>query len=81
AFSQPVAIELDQPVTTNCTMAVALNEWVQQANSLAKTHLGSDIKTIGTGSHYQCRNVNNGAGRRVSEHAFAKALDVMSFTL
>jgi len=81
AFSQPVAIEFDQPVTTNCTMAVALNEWVQQANSLAKTHLGSDIKTIGTGSHYQCRNVNNGAGGRVSEHAFANALDIMSFTL
>ena len=81
AFNKPISIALDQPVTTNCAMAVALNEWAQQANSLAKTHLGSDIKTIGTGSHYQCRNVNNGANGRVSEHAFANALDIMSFTL
>ncbi len=81
AFTKPVPIELDQTITTNCTMTVALNEWVQQANSLAKTHLGSDIKIIGTGSHYQCRKVNNGSAGRVSEHAFGNALDIMSFTL
>ncbi len=81
AFTKPVPIELDQPVTTNCTMTVALTEWVQQANSLAQTHLGSDIKTIGTGSHYQCRKVNNGSAGLVSENAFGNALDIMSFTL
>ncbi|UCA44910.1 extensin family protein [Pseudochrobactrum sp. XF203] len=81
AFTKPVPIELDQTITTNCTMTVALTEWVQQANNLAKTHLGSDIKTIGTGSHYQCRKVNNGSAGRVSEHAFGNALDIMSFTL
>lgn len=81
AFSKPASIQFDQPVTTNCTMAVALNEWIHQANILAKTHLGSDIQTIHTGSHYQCRNVNNGSTGRVSEHAFGNALDIMSFTL
>lgn len=81
AFSKPASIQFDQPVTTNCTMAVALNEWIHQANILAKMHLGSDIQTIHTGSHYQCRNVNNGSTGRVSEHAFGNALDIMSFTL
>lgn len=81
AFTKPVPIDLDQTITTNCTMTVALTEWVEQANNLAKTHLGSDIKTIGTGSHYQCRKVNNGSAGRVSEHAFGNALDIMSFTL
>lgn len=81
AFTKPVPIGFDQPVTSNCTMVVALKEWVEQANRLAKTHLGSDIKTIGTGSHYQCRNVNNGSTGRISEHAFGNALDIMSFTL
>lgn len=81
AINKPVPMQLDQAITTNCTMTVALTEWAKEANALAKTHLGSDIKTIGTGSHYQCRNVNNGAGGRVSEHAFGNALDIMSFTL
>ena len=81
AINTPVPMQFDQAITTNCTMTVALTEWAKQANSLAKTHLGSNIKTIGTGSHYQCRNVNNGSAGRVSEHAFGNALDIMSFTL
>lgn len=81
AINQPVVMTFDQAITTNCTMIVALSDWATQANALAKTHFGSDIKTIGTGSHYQCRNVNNGSAGRVSEHAFGNALDIMSFTL
>lgn len=81
AITKPVPIEFDQPVITNCTMTVALTEWAKETNALARAHLGSDIKTIGTGSHYQCRNVNNGSTGRVSEHAFGNALDIMSFTL
>lgn len=81
AINIPVPMKFDHAITTNCTMTVALTEWAKQANSLAKTHLGNDIKTIGTGSNYQCRNVNNGATGRVSEHAFGNALDIISFTL
>lgn len=80
AFNRPVTMKFDQPVTTNCSMTVTLTQWAKEANQLAQIHFGSDIEIIGTGSHYQCRKVNNGLEGRISEHAFANALDIMSFT-
>lgn len=80
ALNQPVTMQFDQAIITNCTMATTLLAWAKQADRLARLHFGSTIKTIGTGSHYQCRAVNNQQGSRRSEHSFANALDIMSFT-
>ncbi|ENT84074.1 hypothetical protein H713_00816 [Brucella ovis IntaBari-2010-47-268] len=69
------------PVTTNCAMAVTLAQWSSAIKKAAKTAYGDDFKItkIGTGSDYQCRRVNGASSGRISEHAFANALDIMSF--
>ncbi|MBB4092720.1 extensin family protein [Brucella pecoris] len=68
-------------VTTNCAMAVTLAQWSIEVTKAAKDVYGPDskISEIGTGSDYQCRKVNGATSGRVSEHAFANALDIMSF--
>ncbi|WKT95882.1 extensin family protein [Brucella anthropi] len=68
-------------VTTNCAMAVTLAQWSSEVTKAAKDVYGPDSKIaeIGTGSDYQCRKVNGASVGRVSEHAFANALDIMSF--
>ncbi|MGH6762843.1 MAG: extensin family protein [Phyllobacterium sp.] len=68
------------PVTTNCAMAGELAAWGIDVQRAAMRHFGSPIKTVSTGSDYQCRKVNGGNQGRVSEHAFANALDIMAFT-
>ncbi|MFQ0813077.1 extensin [Brucella anthropi] len=81
------AIGKDEPlkfanaVTTNCAMAVTLAQWSTEVTKAARDVYGPDIKIaeIGTGSDYQCRKVNGASTGRVSEHAFANALDIMSF--
>ena len=68
------------PITTNCAMAGELAVWAHEVQRAAMRHFGSPIEMITTGSDYQCRKVNGGNEGRVSEHAFANALDIMAFT-
>ena len=82
------AIGKDEPlkfanaVTTNCAMAVTLAQWSSEVAKAARDVYGpgAKITEIGVGSDYQCRKVNGASSGRVSEHAFANALDIMSFT-
>src|SRR5690606_31312537 len=77
AIGKEVQIVFNQPVTTNCAMAVSLAEWSIKITNAAHASFGETKKIagIGTGSDYQCRNVNSTAEGRLSEHAFANALD------
>ena len=69
------------PITTNCAMAVTLAQWAKEVHTAALKSFGAEIESIATGSDYQCRKVNRGLTGRTSEHAFANALDIMSFRL
>ncbi len=82
AIGKVEPLKFANPITTNCAMAVTLAQWAGDVKSAAQNVYGNDIKIteIGTGSDYQCRNVNGASEGRVSEHAFANALDIMSFT-
>lgn len=75
-------ISFKQPVTINCAMATSLAQWSEKVKNAAEETFGKSkkITSIGTGSDYQCRNVNSSSVGRVSEHAFANALDIMSFS-
>ena len=79
------AIGKDNPVkfaaaiTTNCAMAGSLANWIVEIQKEAQKNFGAEIESITTGSDYQCRKVNNGHKGRVSEHAFANALDIVAF--
>lgn len=82
AIGKNEPLKFAHPVTTNCAMAITLAQW---SGEVAKAALevygpGTKIAEIGVGSDYQCRKVNGASSGRVSEHAFANALDIMSFT-
>nr|WP_235992606.1 extensin family protein [Brucella daejeonensis] len=81
AIGKEEPLKLANAITTNCAMAVTLAQWSVEVNKAVRDVYGTDVKIseIGTGSDYQCRKVNGGATGRVSEHAFANALDIMSF--
>ncbi len=81
AIGKDNPLKFANAVTTNCAMAVTLAEWSSEVAEAAKDVYGPDlnISEIGTGSDYQCRKVNGASTGRVSEHAFANALDIMSF--
>lgn len=81
AIGKVEPLKFANAVTTNCAMAVTLAEWSTDVKDAARKVYGDSIKIteIGTGSDYQCRNVNGASTGRVSEHAFANALDIMSF--
>lgn len=79
AIGKDNPVKLAAPITTNCAMAGSLATWVVEVQKDAQANFGAEIESITTGSDYQCRKVNNGHKGRVSEHAFANAVDIVSF--
>jgi hypothetical protein len=79
AMGKDNPVKFAAPITTNCSMAGALANWVVEAQKEAQKDFGAEIENITTGSDYQCRKVNNGHKGRVSEHAFANAVDIVAF--
>jgi hypothetical protein len=74
-------VPLSAPVTTNCQMASALPEWVEDVDGYAEAMLESPLAGVTTGTSYMCRPRNSGDAQFTSEHGFANALDVVGFTL
>jgi len=79
AIGKDDPVKLAAAITTNCAMAGSLANWVVEVQKEALKDFGAEIETITTGSDYQCRKVNNGHQGRVSEHAFANAVDIVAF--
>ncbi|MHC1549327.1 extensin-like domain-containing protein [Phyllobacterium sp. K27] len=79
AIGKDNPVKFVAPVITNCAMAGSLANWIVEIQKEARKNFGTKIESITTGSDYQCRKVNNGHKGRVSEHAFANALDIISF--
>jgi hypothetical protein len=72
-------VTFSPPALIDCDMAVKLNEWLdQEVQPLAAKHLGARIAKIQVMSDYSCR-VSTGRHNRLSEHAFANALDIGGF--
>jgi hypothetical protein len=68
------------PATVNCRVAEALAQWTQDVvTQEAETHLQSRPKRVVIGDSYSCRGRNRQPGAKLSEHAFANAIDVMGF--
>jgi hypothetical protein len=75
------AVAIEPPATMNCTLAARLDAWLKDTVQPAAAALGSAVVKIHNISSYKCRNRYNGANTRISEHAFANALDVSEFDL
>lgn len=68
--------------TLGCPMTAALERWmagVVQPAALAA--YGVPVVSVKNAASYGCRTRNHKRGARLSEHAFANALDIAAFTL
>lgn len=73
-------IPVRRPATTTCAVADALDRWVAQVVvPEAKRAFGAAPTAILIGTSYQCRTRNGAPGARLSEHAYAAALDLHGF--
>jgi len=78
--------EIGTPVTNlgamRCPLARTFAAWVRESvQPEAQRRLGSAVRRIESFGTYSCRPVNSQAGARLSEHAFANAVDVGAFVL
>jgi hypothetical protein len=65
-----------------CPLASSFTDWARYAVApAAKQYLGSPVIKIETMGTFNCRVVNGSRSGRLSQHAFANAVDVSAFVL
>ena len=79
-------LDIGTPVTNlgamTCPLARQFARWTRESvQPAADRILGSAVRRIETFGTYACRGVNGRVGARLSEHAFANAVDVSAFVL
>lgn len=74
-------IALPGTPTTNCTMATAFADWVEQIDAYTRGAMDSRVTSIATGPGYVCRLRYGADDGFVSEHARGNAIDVSDLTL
>ena len=78
--SLPNGVEVTPPATMVCPVAEALARWTLEVVAVeAARHLESQPRRIAIGTSYECRSRNRQPGAKLSEHAFANAVDVSGF--
>jgi hypothetical protein len=79
-LSLPGGIEVAPGALVTCAVAEAMTKWVSDSVKAEAERLLSDApKKILIGTSYECRSRNRQPGAKLSEHAFANAVDVMGF--
>lgn len=88
--AQPVTVRslgepkvvFDPPALMNCRLASVLARWLDgTVQPVTWKILKSRVVGIANASAYVCRNRYNSPGEKLSEHAFANALDMAGFRL
>lgn len=78
--------DIGTPVTNlgamTCNLGYTFTLWVQSDLQVpAMGEFGSPVVKVETMGTYSCRNINGAATGKLSEHAFANAVDVSAFVL
>ena len=83
AVSAVEGVQLSGSTTLRCPVATALADWTKDVvHPAAKKHFKQDIAAYLLGPTYACRRRRNGSRTtRLSEHAFANAVDIAGFRL
>jgi hypothetical protein len=83
ASANSILTRLNQEGTFTCPMAAAVNAWLEKVvQPAAMARFGQPVVELRTMGTYSCRRMNNGgSSARMSEHAFANAVDVGGFRL
>jgi hypothetical protein len=74
-------VALDPPLLVNCPIVAALNRWLERkVQPAARAAFGSPVARI-MASSYACRTPYNLPSDRLSQHAFANAIDLSVLVL
>ncbi|WP_244507546.1 extensin family protein [Methylobacterium phyllostachyos] len=73
-------VGLPQGATLTCRTAEALARWVTEVQTEAERVLKHGLTGLELGGTYVCRGQNHDVDAKLSEHAFANAVDVMGFS-
>ena len=75
-------VEISPPATVTCPLTEALVRWFAEVvQPAARAHLNAKVLGVRNAASYVCRRRYNAANTRVSEHAYANALDIGAFVL
>lgn len=75
-------VALKPAALLRCPMIPQVERWVSQVvEPSAQYYFGSPIVEMKVAASYACRPINHKSGGRLSEHGYANALDISSFTL
>jgi hypothetical protein len=74
-------VAFDPPLLVNCPIVAALHQWLEdKVQPAARAAFGSPVTRI-VASSYACRTPYNLPSDRLSQHAFANAIDLPVFVL
>lgn len=71
-------VRLSQAATVDCSIAKALNSWVDE---VAQPAFEGRLVQLQIAAHYSCRGRNNIKGAKISEHGKGRAVDISAFVL
>jgi hypothetical protein len=75
-------VKLNQQATLTCPMTAAMDDWLEKVvQPAAMARFGQPVIEVRSMGTYACRSMNHQRGARLSEHAFANAIDVGGFRL
>jgi hypothetical protein len=73
----PIDMDVSPPAVVNCRIVAKLHDWIRDSlQPAAERDLRSRIIRIVTASSYDCRNRIGSTNTRISEHAYANAIDI-----
>ena len=78
AVTSIAGVRLSQTVTVDCSVAKALNTWVDE---VAQPAFDGKLSELRIAAHYICRSRNNIKGAKISEHGKGRAIDIAAFIL
>jgi hypothetical protein len=78
AITSIAGVRLSQTATVDCSIAKALNAWVDE---VAQPAFNGNLVELRVAAHYSCRSRNNIKGAKISEHGKGRAIDIAAFVL
>lgn len=78
AITSVAGVRLSQTATVDCSIAKALNAWVDE---VAQPAFNGNLVEMQVAAHYICRSRNNVKGAKISEHGKGRAIDISAFIL
>ncbi|MCU0903697.1 MAG: extensin family protein [Tabrizicola sp.] len=78
AITSVAGVRLSQTATVDCSIAKALNAWVDE---VVQPAFNGNLVELQVAAHYICRSRNNVRGAKISEHGKGRAIDISAFIL